>query len=165
MYQQAVIKQTLYFLQLASDAFGENFDLPEIRFDLSGKAAGYFKCFSNGHCLINYNPGLLLKNKDDFIGRTVPHEVAHMVAYLLHGKKIRPHGDEWKAVMKVFVADPSRCHDYDVSGIKTRQYRRYLYQCSCRSHQLTSIRHNRVMSGLRYICKQCNQQLSFQRPT
>ena len=162
MSQQAVIKQTRYFLKLASDAFGKTFDVPEIRFDLSGKAAGYFRCYSNGHCLINFNQALLQQNEQEFLSRTVPHEVAHLVCYQLYGKRIKPHGEKWKAVMKLFGADSSRCHDYDLSQIKTRQYRRFQYQCSCRIHHLTSIRHNRVMSGQRYICKECNQQLSFQ---
>lgn len=147
---------------LASEAFGKTFDVPEISFKLAGKAAGYFKMLPDGSCLINYNKQLLELNKADYLQNTVPHEVAHLVAYRTYGRKIKPHGKEWKSVMALFKADDSRCHDYDLSEVSTRQYRRFLYQCSCRSHQLTSIRHNRVMSGQRYICRQCNQPLSYQ---
>ncbi len=162
MSKQQAIEQTRHYLLLAKQLLQQDFLFPAINFDLTGKSAGYFKRLPDGSCEINYNRQLLNLHTQDFLQRTIPHEVAHLVAYQVHGIRIKPHGNEWKSIMELFAADSSRCHSYDVSKLKTRQYRRFLYQCSCRSHQLSSIRHNRVISGQRYVCKQCKQQLSYQ---
>jgi len=162
MSEQTVINKVEYYLSVASRAYGQDFEIPLICFALTGKTAGYYKRLHDGSCILNFNRLLLEQQTRDFIDRTVPHEVAHLVAYQVFGSHIRPHGSEWKAVMRLFNADASRCHNYDVSKVSTRKYRRYAYECSCRSHQLTSIRHNRVLSGYRYVCKSCKQQLAYQ---
>ncbi|MCW8944600.1 MAG: hypothetical protein OQL27_07480, partial [Sedimenticola sp.] len=56
-------------------------------------------------------------------------------------------------------AEASRCHSYDVSRSSRRSLKRFSYQCECRTHELTSIRHNRVLKGLRYHCVNCKQPL------
>ncbi len=160
MLQQRAIDCTWHYLHQAEGFFRRSFRLSEIRFDVRGKTAGYFKQLANGNSLINFNFSLLQTNGESFISRTVPHEVAHLVAYQVHGSAIRPHGREWKAVMQLFKADASRCHDYDMSNVVTRQYRRFEYHCQCQAHFLTSIRHNRVLSGQDYLCRKCHQPLT-----
>lgn len=162
MSTQSVINMTRHYLDQASEYYGQKFEVSEIRFDLSGKTAGYFKQFADGSCLINYNRQILQSQPGSFIDRTVPHEVAHKVAYQLYGSRIRPHGAEWKSVMALFNADDSRCHNYEVSHLKHRQYRKFLYHCDCQSHTLTSIRHNRIIRGQQYFCKNCGQPLAYQ---
>ncbi len=159
MLQQLTIDQTWQYLRRAEDFYKRGFKLSEIRFSVRGKTAGYFKQISNRHILINYNDSLLQANGEFFIRRTVPHEVAHLVAHQIHGPAIRPHGKEWKTVMQLFEADASRCHTYDVSEVRTRQYKRFTYQCDCQTHLLTSIRHNRILSGQDYLCRKCRQPL------
>jgi SprT protein len=94
----------------------------EIRFDLRGGAAGQARGGGRGPWIIRYNPILLRENPESFIAETVPHEVAHMVAYLRYGRSIRPHGPEWRAIMAQFGAEPERCHRYDLSGVARRTY-------------------------------------------
>ncbi len=159
MLKQRTIDFTWHYLQQAERFHRRRFELSEIRFDVRGKTAGYFRQLSDGLGLINYNNALLQANGDTFISRTVPHEVAHLVAHQLHGSGIRPHGKEWKAIMQLFNADASRCHEYDVSELHTRQYKRFKYHCDCQTHYLTSIRHNRVLSGQGYLCKKCRKPL------
>lgn len=162
MSEKTVINKVDYYLSLAGRAYGQDFEMPVICFALTGKTAGSYKRLLDGSCILNFNRLLLEQHTSDFIDRTVPHEVAHLVAYQVFGLKIKPHGREWKQVMGLFNADDSRCHSYDVSKLNTRRYRRFAYECSCRSHQLTSIRHNRVLSGYSYVCKSCKQPLSYQ---
>jgi len=162
MPEQAVKKTTLDYLCRAKTLFRQDFVLSEIRFDLTGTTAGYFKQSADGRTIINYNREILRHNMDDFLARTIPHEVAHMVAYQVFGWKIRPHGKQWKSVMEAFQADASRCHNYDIQHLETRQYKRFLYYCDCQTHQLTSIRHNRVLAGQKYICKKCHRPLALQ---
>ena len=131
----------------------------EVRFDLRGKTAGQVRIPARGRYLIRYNLELLKRGGIDFIERTIPHEVAHVLAYHRHGPKIRPHGREWKGIMRQLGAEPTRCHHYDVSGLGARRLRHFQYHCSCMEHQLSSIRHNKVAKGQRYLCRRCGEPL------
>jgi SprT protein len=131
----------------------------EIRFDLRGSTAGQMRVCGRGHYLLRYNLALLQREGEGFIQRTVPHEVAHLIVHQRFGASARPHGAEWRAVMAALGADASRCHSYDVTGLNQRQLRRFAYHCQCREHQLSSIRHNRVVKGQQYLCKSCGQAL------
>lgn len=131
----------------------------EIRFDLRGKTAGQVRIRARGQYLIRYNLELLKRGGADFIDRTVPHEAAHVLAYHRHGPGIRPHGPEWQRIMHQLGAEPTRCHDYDVSGLSARKVAYFHYHCGCMEHQLSSIRHNKVAKGQRYLCKRCGEPL------
>ncbi|WP_462320083.1 SprT family zinc-dependent metalloprotease [Halochromatium sp.] len=131
----------------------------EIRFDLRGKTAGQVRIRARGHYLIRYNLELLRRGGADFLSRTVPHEVAHVLAYHRHGHNIRPHGREWQQIMHQLGAEPTRCHDYDVSGLGARRLRYFDYHCGCMDHQLSSIRHNKAAKGQRYRCRRCGEPL------
>ena len=48
---------------------------------------------------------------------TVIHESSHIVAYHLHGLGIKPHGVEWKTVMKTCGVEPVVTHRIDLKGI------------------------------------------------
>jgi SprT protein len=132
---------------------------PRVMFDLRGQAAGQFRVRSGGEPLIRYNAPLLGRYPREFLEQTVPHEVAHYLAYVRFGPNIRPHGQEWQRIMRELGADPRRCHDFDVTDLTTRRLRRHLYHCRCGEHALTSIRHHRVLRGTSYICRSCGQPL------
>ena len=125
---------------------------PIISYDLRGLSAGQANCRENK---IRLNCELLEKHAADFVNHTVPHELAHLIAHRVYGHRINPHGNEWRSVMKSLGVDPSRTHKYEVS--KTRQIRRYTYYCNCpdKKHELTSIRHNRIRRGTKYLCGRC----------
>jgi SprT protein len=132
----------------------------EIRFDLRGTGAGQARIRSGSFAVIRYNTTLLGLHPTQFVAETVPHEVAHVVAFVKHGPRIRPHGPEWQAVMRHFGVEPSRCHRYDVSRLRTRSLQRFLYRCSCGTHEISSIRHNRIRrEGTVYLCRRCRQPL------
>ncbi len=154
-------QQTRQLLRQAAEHYGMPTPRVEIRFDLRGHAAGQARLPARGRPLIRYNPRLLQENGEHFLRRTVPHESAHIIAFRLHGRRIRPHGVEWKAVMELFGADSRRCHDFDVSTVPGRRYTRHPYRCGCREHSLTSIRHNRIQAGQVYLCRSCGEQLQI----
>ena len=119
---------------------------------------------ATGDVVLRYNPVLLRENPRRFIQQTVAHEVAHLVARRIHGSRIRPHGREWQAVMREFGVEPRRCHDFDTTRSTLRRLRRFRYHCDCSEHQITTIRHNRVLAGQRYLCRRCGEALR-QTPT
>ena len=129
---------------------------PEISYDLRGLAAGQANYRKNK---IRFNRDLLEKYTREFVEQTVPHEFAHLVTYRKFGRRIKPHGLEWKSVMIAFGVKPARTHSFKV--IPSRRLKRFLYRCECPdfSYELTSIRHNRVQRGNLYLCKKCQSPL------
>lgn len=138
-------------------------ELPElpVLLNLRGSAAGQYR--GGSHPCIRYNPQIAAQAFEDFIARTVPHEVAHyVVEKLFPRKRIKPHGPEWQGIMQAFGLEPSVCHSYDLSRVQVRRQRRYLYSCDCREHQLSTTRHNRVRyDGTSYLCQQCGSKLKM----
>lgn len=132
---------------------------PPVHFDLRGQSAGQLRIDRAGHCAIRYNLALLERYPEDFLSETVPHEVAHYLAYMYHGRGIKPHGPEWRGIMRALGARPERCHAYDTRDLETRRLRRHVYHCGCGDHLLTSIRHKRVARGTRYLCRRCGEAL------
>ncbi len=133
-----------------------------VLFDLRGRAAGMYRV-RGGRRTIRYNPHLFAKYFRENLATTVPHEVAHYAADLLHGwRNIRPHGPEWQSIMRAFGIDPRATGQYDLTGIPVRRQRRFTYHCGCRTHLLSTCRHNRVMRGEAvYFCNRCGEQLNF----
>lgn len=157
--QDRVSERTLLLLAEAAEWLRIPRPHATIRFDLRGRAAGQARVAARTPPLIRYNLALLQANPEDFLASTVPHEVAHLVAFARHGALIRPHGPEWEAIMHHFGVEPKRCHAYDVSAVKARSLRELDYHCACRGHRLTSIRHHRVLAGRTYLCRQCGAPL------
>lgn len=150
-----VMARLAHCRELAEAHFSRRFPHPRVRWDLKGAAAGQVRFPRAGEPIVRFNLQLLEENGAAFIDRTVPHELAHVVTRSLFGDRARPHGREWQAVMALFGADASRCHDYDISRASTRRMQRFPYRCDCRRHLLTRIRKNRMAAGQIYHCRRC----------
>ncbi len=97
---------------------GEDMLVPKVVFNnrLKTTAGRARLCRINKVCkLVEFNVHLAARNFNDFMKRTVVHEVAHGVAFEYFGHL--GHGAPWKRVMRDYGAEPSRCHDYDVSEL------------------------------------------------
>jgi len=153
------------------DKFNSHFDgkhafLPEIRFTKRGKCAGCVTYKEGKEPYINFNMTLLKENFDDFVSQTVPHETAHFVTwirfghqYTAGGKRII-HGTDWKNMMSFFEVRVKRCHSYNTANSTVRKMKRFTYKCGCMSHELTTIRHNKVVRGTaNYSCSKCGEKL------
>ncbi len=158
-HQVQALEQTRRLLSEAAIRFAIPLPHPEVRFDLRGKAAGMVLFRESRQVVIRYNLTLLNENGNAFIERTVPHEVAHLVARELHGPRIKPHGEEWREIMAFFGADSSRCHSFPVSPQSRRRMRYFHYRCGCQDHRLSAIRHHRSLAGATYLCRRCGSAL------
>lgn len=159
--QQQVVTATDELIHYASILLDHSFESVSVKFDLKGRAAGMYKV-RNHQRMIRYNPYLFAKYYDENLSVTVPHEVAHYLVDVLYGmRNALPHGREWKEIMGLFKADDSVTGCYNLDGIPVRHYKIFNYICGCRSHLLTSIRHNRVLQGIRYHCHYCKQILAL----
>jgi SprT protein len=138
----------------------------KVQFSQGGQTAGMFSYMSNGSGFrLNFNPIIMKDNWKDF-EQTVIHEVAHLCAFLWRGEEYTrgykriSHGATWKDIMRFFEADVKRCHNYDVSVVKSVKAKKtFSYACNCMTHELTIIRHNRSMRGTSYRCNKCGATL------
>jgi SprT protein len=141
----------------AAQLYDRPFDAITVDFDLKGKCAGMYQVKGRNR-RIRYNPWLFAKYFDDSLSDTVAHEVAHYVIDCLYGlRRVKPHGVEWKSVMVDLGAEPKATGSYDLTGIPVRQYAKFAYKCGCRTHQLTSLRHKKILQRrAQYCCQYCH---------
>lgn len=115
-------------LDIAEKRYDQKFEMPEIRYDIKNTDGG---TATFQQWLIRLNLILMVENEEHFLATTVPHEAAHLVARRVYhnklaaeGKKMRPHGKEWKEVMELFKIAPNTHHTYDVSSIERPKRRK-----------------------------------------
>ena len=157
---ERVRRATMDCLQQAGQMFQFSPASVAVTFDLTGSAAGMYRVYGTDR-VIRYNPYIFAKYFANNLAVTVPHEVAHYVTDRLYGlRNIRPHGVEWKTVMRSLGADPCVTASYDLSGVPVRRQRRFSYRCECSTHQLSSCRHNKIQRGQSsYLCRRCGSAL------
>lgn len=159
--QEQIITATDAYISQASRLLQQSFEPIQVMFDLQGSAAGMYKV-NKSQRMIRYNPYIFARYFSENLSITVPHEVAHYIVDCVYGlRSTRPHGKEWKNIMDLFNADASVTCQFDLNGLPRRHYQRFEYTCACRTHELTRIRHNRVLKGARYYCRQCKQELTI----
>jgi len=162
-------------IELASDYFNKSLAMPDVRFDLRGKCAGQarfeiervfgvvtFDLVVRHKLSIRFNRLLMEENFQAFVDDVAPHETAHIIARQVFGSKIKPHGQEWKMIMReVLKKSPAVTHQFDVTRASPKPF---IYQCECTDvqHALSTIRHNRIQrKQSTYLCRQCNSSLSL----
>ena len=160
--QQQVVQATRECVERAARLLEHDFGLPAVTFDLTGRAAGMYRVL-RGRRHIRYNPYIFARYFSDNLVNTVPHEVAHYLTDRVYGlRNIRPHGKEWRDMMHMLGAEPTVTCRYDLSGVPQRRQRRFSYRCDCRTHAMSTVRHNRVQGGAgKYVCRQCRSELVF----
>ncbi|MES1925871.1 SprT-like domain-containing protein [Salinisphaera sp. T31B1] len=160
--QTQAIRRTAYWIERARTIFEvgpRRLPVPDVRFDLKGRAAGQAVFARRSRQIhIRINAALLASHPHEMLDDTVPHEVAHVVVFRLYGRRAKPHGHEWKTLMRAFGVDPAPCHTLPAEP--SRQLKRFRYECGCDEPAwLTSIRHKRARQGTDYICRRCGQTL------
>jgi SprT protein len=146
---------------LAQTIYHRNFPLPELVFELKGKTAGYAHYRENK---INLNSEALAKHTDETINETLPHEIAHLLAFQIYGiERIRhnPHGLEWRQVARRIGCNGDRCHSMDLTPAK--KTRKFQYNCN-QGHKFTLglNLHRKVEEGRQNrICTYCRTHIFF----
>lgn len=144
-------------LARAEEHYGQEFDCPAPDFTLRGKRAGYVEHHRRTFefTKLRFNDSLLRQNLDDFIERTVPHEIAHIISITIYHDEGGGHGHRFREVCAVLgMIDDTQFHDYDVA----EQCGRIKHQCTGCSMVITV---NRIIKGRirrrthTYRCQAC----------
>lgn len=151
---------TTEWINKANQIFGRTFPMPMISLRLKGGTAGLAYSWE---WMIKYNPEIYIRHKEDFKNRTVPHELAHLIVNTLYGR-VKSHGREWRSVMhKLGIKEVTRCHSYDVTGIKNTRSRPFVYACGCREFNMTKTLHRKMLMGQTRTCLKCRTRLTYKR--
>jgi SprT protein len=140
------------------EKFGTKLRFPTIGFDIRGQVAGYAYWSKNK---IRLNLKAFELEPEDMIENTVPHELAHLYARRHFGHRIKPHGNEWKTVMRALGIEAKRCHSYALP--MARSHKKYSVHCEkCNfGFELTKIRINKMRKGTNYRHRKCGGKLVF----
>lgn len=142
-------------ITIAENHWKTTFKFPHVSYTLTGRTAGR-ATFQEWK--IKLNAVLLNENVDQFIERTVPHEMAHLIDYQLNpsvvitkpGSKNSFHGPTWKRIMHVLGADSSRCHSFDTTHSR-RHVTKHIWECThegcCGKLTLGPKRHKVMLQG------------------
>jgi SprT protein len=160
-----VVESVKQFINKYNKSFSKKaYDIP-IKFTKRGKCAGCVS-YHGDNVEFNFNMVLLRENFEDFLLNTVPHEVAHFVTWIQYGHQYTKsgrriiHGKDWKNMMSFFNVKDNRCHSYNTEKSSIRKMKRFTYKCGCMTHELTAIRHNKILKGTsKYCCSRCKQKL------
>jgi len=118
---------------------------------------------------INLNANLLNEYKEVYINEVVVHEMAHAIVghkypTRMNGwKRVMPHGKEFKAVCSHFGNDGKATTKLfsDSESLKStrKPMKTFKYVCGCSEHNLSKVRHNKILKGASYTCRTCKQKL------
>jgi len=136
-------------IALAEAKYGRKFEMPRVVYNKRGTTAG---TASYTKWEIDLNAGLMMRNVEDFLERTVPHELAHLITDRVYPenhafagftrtrngglKRVKRdlHGEDWQSVCRVLgMTDITRCHSYDTTETKVVKSngRQIEWKCGC----------------------------------
>ena len=110
-------------LEELNEEYNAEFDFPKLEWVVCGTTAG--RAWLQ-QWRIQLNEQLCKENTEDFMNDTIPHEVAHLVAYKVFGDD--GHGEGWRSVMRALGLNPTRCHDYNTRNVNGKRSRGSMYR-------------------------------------
>jgi SprT protein len=131
---EARVRECLDIAQKVYPKHAKKFDkLPTILYNIKNTVGGLAYTGGDMDYTIRLNLIFCFENEAEFIKQTVGHEAAHLICDRVFGTfkevdgkrvKIRPHGTEWKEVMKHLGLVPHRTHVYDTTSLDLQPKKR-----------------------------------------
>lgn len=143
----------------AEARFGVKMPYVQIRFDLTGRAAGiagYTRRMDGNYFYLRFNTKHMAlggQTWEHLLNDTVPHEVAHTVcqAFPKHG---RNHDAGWKRVCIALGGNGKRCYSEDDAPEAIAAQRPYVYTTTVgRTVRVSKVIHSKIQQGRIYSYK------------
>jgi len=153
--KQEFVQKVRECQELARQQFPEfnllDSELPVV-FVEKGTTAGMakWKRISGGRIIYNveFSIEALTNYWDDMTEDTIPHEMAHIVDFVINGKS-NNHNKVWQRIAHRLGCSGQRTHSYQVT--KARQYKKFVYVATCgTTHKVGTKVHNKIQRGVVY---------------
>jgi predicted SprT family Zn-dependent metalloprotease len=118
-------------LAIARERYGD-FGNVTIRYDLRGLAAGQAKCKRSrltGEAYdleLRFNREAMAKDWDHMVRETIPHEVAHLVAFARPDLGANNHNAGWTRIARSLGCKGDRCHTMALTPARRRYRFKYV---------------------------------------
>jgi SprT protein len=106
---------------------------------------------------LDFSKSLYAQNVENFLNDTVPHELAHIIAYRVYGST--GHDSAWRKVMDMLGFEPTRCHSYAVQKRSTAKVYNYICGCEGKIHEVSAQRQVWINKGKMYKCTTCGERI------
>jgi len=147
--EQVVAKNKECF-QKAQQIFGVDLSRVQVLFDLKGRCAGQARRRGVNYS-VRYNLDMMMRDLDDMVNDTVPHEIAHIVCFMKPTLG-RDHDYGWQHVCHQLGGTGKRTHDLEVVYGKGLTYE---YTTSNGSKvRLSELKHKRIQKGATLLFRQ-----------
>lgn len=125
---------------------GDDFiDQVDIRFTIKGRTAGKAGK-ERGRYYLDFNREAIRDHWDEMLKVTIPHEVAHIVAYAKPALRAKGHNKYWRKIDLMLGGDGTRTHTMGLSRARKTMW--YVYEVPGVGRvELGAVRHNRLMRG------------------
>lgn len=151
---QAFIAKVRENMELAETLYGVDMSKVQVRCDIKGYRTAGQAGRKNGQYYLRFHPVAIQHHYNTMVKNTIPHEVAHLVAFML-GKGFR-HDSWWRYYDKGLGGNGERCHSMDIrietgyTGTTRRKTvsKKFLYRCeNGKTIELGLGRHNSLRTG------------------
>jgi len=121
----------------------------DVRFDLKGRTGGYagYKVNSYGErdYYLRFNIEGITDHWDNMVNVLVPHEIAHIVAFVKPSLGAKGHNRIWSSIDRRLGGNGKRTHNMPLTKVRKTTW--YIYEIAGAKVKLSKIRHNRMLSG------------------
>lgn len=145
--KEKIVARINVLFKMANEKFFLNIENVDVDFSLKGLAAGQVVVDGN-KITLRVNNEALISHYEFMCSEMLPHEVAHIVQYLLEGHL--SHDSRWRHYCELLGGTPSTTHSLELKP--ARKQRQWLYKVEEEICILSTIRHNRIQrQGTEYI--------------
>lgn len=147
--------------QIVEAKYGQSIPRVPVTFSSKMTKTGGYASYSRNRATGTLTPKsiklslpLLRLNGETFVMDTPAHEAMHIATFALFD--YAGHGSKWKNLMRLVGRSTDRCHQ-----METVKKRGVAATCSCKTHEITKIRANRMRKGAVYTCTLCRTPLKL----
>ena len=120
-----------------------------IRYDLRGRAAGMACCKISrltgeaSDLALRFNREAMQLDWDHMVRETIPHEIAHLVAYAKPELGAKNHNAQWRRISQTLGCKGERCHKIQLTP--ARRVTRYKYRTDSGREVLAGPKHHKMI--------------------